>query len=149
MYGPPAAAWQAGEVQWLRRLLAALIGLAVLAVCFYSSSQGFGGATILLWALLLGSVATAVLGLNQRVKGQLRWDGEHWHWSGLQEHTVTDINCVLDLQRLLLLRIHCDQGPRLWLWLESSSMDAAWLALRRAVVASQAVPEPGPRNSLP
>jgi hypothetical protein len=96
-----------------------------------------------------GSLTVAFLALRRGAQGHLRWDGEHWHWSAGQDFGVTEVSRVLDLQYLLILRIRLDNGIKLWLWLESRGMGAAWMALRRAVVASQASSEAAAFNSLP
>ncbi len=137
MHRPPAASWKAGPTQWQRRLLFCLIGLALIALLGFGSGQGWGASSLVLALSLLGCSAAAAWGLRGAPNGQLRWDGEHWHWSGAADCAVTELFCALDLQRVLLLHIACEQGPKQWLWLQSSHMDAGWLALRRAVVSSQ------------
>jgi toxin CptA len=132
---PPAAAWIAGGAQWQRYLLLALCLLGTLVVTFFCLSQRWGPSCVLLLGLLLVSVTAAAVGLRRTASGQLRWDGEHWHWSGDRDYALSHLVCVIDLQRFLLLRIECSQGPSLWLWLQSPAMDVRWLALRRAVVA--------------
>jgi hypothetical protein len=145
---PPAAAWKVDSARWQRRVLAALGLLGALVSLFFCLGQRWGTSSllVLLWGLC---TAIAVMGLRKGATGHLRWDGERWHWSDTQDHAVTRLVCVIDLQRLLLLRVDCEQGPSRWLWLQSPTMDAPWRALRRAVVASQnALRRPQPR-SLP
>jgi hypothetical protein len=133
---------------WQRRLLGALVLLGLLVSLGFGFGQGWGLTTLLLFLALLGCSAVAMLGLLGSATGQLRWDGEQWHWSGQYDAAVTDIRCILDLQRVLLLHIRCEQGARHWLWLESGAMDAGWLAVRRAVVAAQAAQQSAKFNSL-
>ena len=148
MHRPPACAWRVGSGHWQRSLLAALLLLGVLLALGFGVNQSWGLRTLWLLLALLGSAAVAAHGLRNRLHGQLRWDGEHWHWSGEEDCAVTDIHCALDWQRLLLLHIRCEQGGRHWLWLESPAMNPAWLALRRAVVVSQAQARSAKFNSL-
>lgn len=149
MHRPPAAAWTAGAGRWQRGMLLALTAIAVLEAGFFAARTGWGPSAILLLAVMGGSLTVSFLALRSSAQGQLRWDGEHWHWSAEQDLGVTEVSCVLDLQHLLILRIHLDNGIKLWLWLESRRMDVGWMALRRAVVASQAPSEAAAFNSLP
>jgi hypothetical protein len=130
-------------------MLVALLGIGLLALVFFVALQGWGPASFVLVAVLALSAATALLGLRTSGMGHLRWDGAQWHWAGQQDYHVNEVSCVLDLQLLLLLRLRCHQGPRLWVWLESGRMDASWLAMRRALVAGASAAEPRADNSLP
>jgi hypothetical protein len=142
MHLPPAAAWTAGAMGRWRRVVATLGLLGLLVLTGFGNSQGWGASTAWLSLTLVVCTAVSYLGLRRPATGQLRWDGEQWHWFGLAEHAVTQIGCAIDLQRLMLLWIRCDQGTVLWLWLENGTMDAQWLAFRRAVVASKTAPRP-------
>ena len=84
-------------------------------------------------------VSALVLAVAQRniPKGQLRWDGRQWHWSGAPDRMVLSMDCVLDLQSVVLLHIRCNQGKSHWLWLEAGDKPKHWKALRRAIVASR------------
>lgn len=148
MHLPPACAWKAGTAQWQRRLIAGLLGFGLMVSLGFGFSQGWGASTLLLALILLGCGSVAAMGLRSSASGQLRWDGEHWHWSGSIDCAVTELFCVLDLQRLLLLHIRSEQGETRWLWLESRSMDAGWMAMRRAVVAAKAIEQSANFNSL-
>lgn len=149
MFLPPAAAWTVDSAPWQQRALAAVGLLGALAGLFFCLSQGWGSSSFLLAALLGICTAAAGLSLSGAAHGQLRWDGERWHWSSADEQAVSQLECVLDLQRFMLLRIACESGLSLWLWLYSPAMDARWLALRRAVVASQQRALLAPGDSLP
>jgi toxin CptA len=143
MHLPPAASWAVGSAPWQRGLLAALGLLGLGTVGYFCLQQPWGASSLFLVVVLCACCAGAAMGLYRAPTGQLRWDGERWHWTGAPDHAVTHLACVLDLQRCLLLRVHCTQGPVFWLWLQSHAMDARWLALRRAVVgSSQAIPRP-------
>ncbi len=71
--------------------------------------------------------------------GQLTWDGIGWAWQAngvLNPGASTGvIQCELDLQTFLLLRLRPDQGPQLWLWLDRRMGSEPWIALRRALAA--------------
>ena len=136
MHLPPAAAWKVDSARWQRRMLCALGLAGALVSAFFCLNQRWGVSTVVLLAALAACSALATAGLWWPMQGHLRWDGEHWHWSDEEDRVVTHLSCVVDLQRFMLLRIACAQAPSLWLWLESPAMDARWLALRRAIVAS-------------
>jgi hypothetical protein len=148
MHRPPACAWTAGAAQWQRHLIASLFGFGLLASLGFGFSQGWGASTLLLAVSLLVCGTVAAIGRRGSASGQLRWDGEHWLWSGQIECAVTELTCAVDLQSLLLLRIRIERGDSHWLWLEGSGMDAGWRAMRRAVVASKAVERSANFNSL-
>lgn len=137
MFLPPAAAWTVDSARWQRRVLVALGLAGALPSLFFCLNQRWGAHSlaVLLWLGLC--TVGASWRFQKAANGQLRWDGERWHWSDSQDYAVTKFDCVVDLQRFLLLRIVCDQGPQLWLWLYSPAMDGRWLALRRAVMAAQ------------
>jgi hypothetical protein len=149
MYLPPAAAWTVDGARWPRRVLGGLGLLAALACLDFGHLQGWGGPFFLLLVMLGVCVLAAALGLRRSAAGHLRWDGAQWHWADGQDHAVTQLVCAIDLQRYLLLRIDCEPGTRRWLWLQSPTMDARWLALRRAVVASQRASAQAHGASLP
>ena len=92
---------------------------------------------ILLLAMLAGALLAAMARHNA-ARGQLRWDGERWHWSGEPDRTVRAMACVLDLQSMMLLHLTCESRTSHWLWLEAGNKPERWKALRRAVVASTA-----------
>jgi hypothetical protein len=102
-----------------------------------------------LLVILALCTAQAAIDLSEAVNGRLRWDGERFHWSDAQDHAVTRLQCALDLQRVLLLRITCEAGPRMWLWLYSPAMDGRWRAVRRAVVCAEQNPQLHASDSLP
>jgi hypothetical protein len=145
MHLPPAAAWKVGPSKWQRASVVCLVLLVSGGSAFFCLSQRWGASSVLLLLALAACSATAVASLFGSARGHLRWDGARWQWSDPQDHTVTQLVCVLDLQRCLLVYVDGAAGKRLWLWLESPTMDAAWLALRRAVVASR----PGLSRSNP
>jgi len=137
MHQPPAVAWDLAPTRSQRRAPIALLLLAVLVWLVFITRQGWGPASLaLLLALLVATVVVAV-GLNKLPTGQLRWDGEQWLWSGVQDRMVRSMACVLDLQSVLVLHIRCDQGKGHWLWLEAGDKPLHWKALRRAMVASR------------
>jgi toxin CptA len=150
MHRPPAATWRVMSAGLLLRIsvvaAASLCAVTLLAGYFM---QGWGATALCLLLLLVICTLAAFRGLGRMPSGQLRWDGELWHWADGQHHAVNALVCVLDLQSCMLLRIQCEKRQGLWLWLESHGQGAAqWGALRRAVVGGQpgtGVEVPAPR----
>ena len=141
MYLPPAVTW---DVKPARCHKLAVQGLALCAglLCFaFCVVQGWGIPSLVLLLALLVSVLLASRGILTAPSGQLNWDGAQWHWLGPQQDAVADLQCVLDLQKLMLVQLRCDQGGTLCLWLESPSNSERWLALRRAIVVGASAPE--------
>ncbi len=64
----------------------------------------------------------------------LRWDGEHWHGSHQHGDSVCAVQCVLDLQVWMLLRLQTGEGPCEWMWLRRKDHVKRWYALRRALI---------------
>jgi peptidoglycan/LPS O-acetylase OafA/YrhL len=139
MHRPPAVAWDLATTRWQLRVSIALVLLATLVWLGFLTQQGWGYPSfILLLALLAGVLLAAMAGQNAS-GGQLRWDGEQWHWTDAQDHAVRTMVCMLDLQVVLLLQVNCDQGTRHWFWLDAGDKPIQWKALRRAIVASAKV----------
>jgi hypothetical protein len=111
--------------------------LAGLVWAGFVAQQGWGPVSLALLAALLAAACMAAVAWHNTPNGQIRWDGEQWHWSGAQDRMVRSMACVLDLQSVVLLHIRCDQGKSHWLWLESGDKPKHWKALRRAIVASK------------
>jgi hypothetical protein len=136
MHRPPAVAWSLAPARWQGRVLNGLLLLAFLVWAGFFAKQGWGFSSIALLLTLPAGVTLAALARHKTARGQLSWDGEQWHWIGVQDRPVRSMVCVLDFQTMLLLHLTCDQGDGHWLWLESGDKPALWRALRRAIVAS-------------
>lgn len=149
MTGPPDASHPFGASSPGIWVLAALggfwaIGLAVWAWAW--TGAGLPGA----WWLSATAGSLCLLwcgwGLRSRRQGNLVWmagaPGRHpGGWSLLVRHggravPVTRIECVLDLQQALLLRVHPRSGPPAWIWLLRRDDPQGWAMMRRAVFAT-------------
>jgi hypothetical protein len=137
MHRPPAVAWDLVPTRWQSRAPAVLVLLAAMAWGGFLLKQGWGPFSLTLLLVLIAAAVLATVERGHISKGQLRWDGEHWHWSGEQDRMVRSMACVMDLQSMVLLYIRCDQGKSHWLWLEAGRKPHHWKALRRAIVASK------------
>ncbi|MDE2418085.1 MAG: hypothetical protein KGN32_09790 [Burkholderiales bacterium] len=119
-------------------LLVTLSGLALATAVLLVHSHGDG---MLPWvAFLIIPIFTglAFAGWLHSATGILQWDGQHWLWSGFLDAPVRHTTLIVDFQRLMLVKITSESGRVAWLWLEGHMDDARWLAVRRAVIASQA-----------
>lgn len=85
-------------------------------------------------ALLAASLA--VRGWQRSPSGQLHWDGQQWHWSGFSTTQACRLSLLVDLQRVVLVRLSGEDHPSVWLWLEAAPGNIHWISLRRAIVSS-------------
>jgi len=138
MHRAPSVSWDVRPAAWRFYLLALLVVCAGLVVSLYLVFQPWGIRAAALLLVFLGTALCATMAQRKAHAGMLRWDGEHWYWSCFDDQVVDHVTCVLDLQRLVLLRIQGTTGKVHWLWLQSLQMDSRWLAFRRAVISSQA-----------
>ena len=136
MHRPPAVAWDISPTRWQSRATATLVLIAVMVWTGFVAEQGWGQSSFVVLVALLVGIWLASADRQKASKGQLRWDGEQWHWTGEQDRAVRDMASILDLQVMMLLQVTCDQGKSHWLWLESREKHTQWKALRRAIVAS-------------
>lgn len=95
-------------------------------------------------------MAWAFLNWRRSPVGSLHWssgDGQRldeagaWSWTdraAVESLRLAEVECVLDLQRWVLLRVvGVDRGQH-WLWVERSARASRWGDLRRALVSSRA-----------
>lgn len=148
MHCPPAATRDVRRLPSQGRLPLTLGLLGVgLNLCFVLLQPGLVSALCL--AVALAALGVAALAWRTGATGRLHWDGEHWYWSDGQIHRVDRLQCILDMQRRMLVRIGCEHRVHCWLWLESPAMDERWRALRRAVAHSQGAQGAPAAHSLP
>lgn len=116
--------------------LALLAGLLAGALWIHQSQhaswrQGLFAGTLLLalvWGLNLWRTGPS---------GLLSWDGMAWQWTDEKGGQAVGVRIRLDFQHLLLLELRATSASAFWLWPCRASSDAAWLALRRALVAHE------------
>jgi toxin CptA len=114
-----------------------MAGLGGLTCLAFAMTQPLSAALFTLIAIGLVSFACAVQAWRKAPEGLLRWDGQHWHWTALDAEQACQLTPVVDLQSLMLVRIHSATGNKAWIWLEASPGGGNWIALRRAVFGSQ------------
>ena len=136
-------------------------GVGIFVLCLHT----LAALVILLWwvqAPALGGrhwaglVVMAIAGVCSELHwwrspvGELRWDGQQWHWlcGSVSESLEPPVVC-LDLQRYMLLQVRVGGGRRLWLHLEQGAFPQRWLDLRRAVYSPAGAKAPPVRGARP
>jgi hypothetical protein len=88
--------------------------------------------------LLLGSLGLAVFWVPRARNAThglvLRWDGQNWLGSRQKDDGVFTVQCVMDLQVWMLLRLQTSDGASEWIWLRQKDHLNAWEPLRRVLI---------------
>lgn len=142
MHRPAAVLWVVNRSHWLAGVLFLLWLLGWVAMLAFYVTQVMTLNTAVVWLLVLVLVLVSSLAWKTWIgmpQGCLQWDGRAWYWSKFQGDDPCSLTVHMDLQRLLIVSVRRSGEPPHWLWLESWSSAADWMALRRAVVASTAL----------
>lgn len=147
MHSAPSVSYPVGRSRaW--RLSLALVWLAGASLTLFWCCRvdDPGWRQWLAVACVLAGAGVAVAAWRASPVGVLHWDGAGWIWQGRAgagsgaAPAGAMLVVHLDLQRRLLLRLHCEGGARRWLWLEQRRAPARWGDLRRAVFARRGSP---------
>lgn len=135
----PSVSYAVGRSYWVWGMLLAwaVLAASVTAGWWLIAAPGDPGPWLGTAALVL-SVAGAVWGWQRSPVGVLQWDGHDWQWqsAGYQSPATVDApEPVLDLQGLVLVRMHNRAGAPWWVWADAASDPAHWMDLRRALYA--------------
>jgi hypothetical protein len=140
MSGPPAvtvAIPGAGLDGPIAAVLTSVLVLALVGLFAFGAVQ-IPADLIYLAPLLLFSLALAVFCVTRSrsaVHGSvLRWDGQNWFWSSQNDDGVCAVQCVMDLQVWMLLRVQSPEGACEWIWLQRKDHVKRWFALRRVLI---------------
>lgn len=137
MHRAPAVSFSVGRSRWhlgCVGLLGVTAWITALVFVLTASHRDWRCAAIL-GAALLAPMLT-VRGWQRSPSGQLHWDGQQWHWSGFSTTQACRLSLLLDLQRVMLVRLAGESQPPVWLWLEAAPGNVQWMPLRRAIVSS-------------
>lgn len=139
MHRAPAVNFTVKRSRWQARLIVCLGLMAVVALAVFGWEQAgvdarFG---ILAFSTVLAG-STACVGWRRSPQGSLRWDGQHWYWSGFAKDTACRLELVMDFQSVVLVSIRAEAQALAFLWLEAAPDATNWKPLRRAIVSSQA-----------
>ena len=88
--------------------------------------------------LLLSSIVLAVFCVARSrpaVHGSvLRWDGQNWFWSRQNDDALCAVQCVMDFQAWMLLRLQTSEGACEWIWLQRKGRVKIWYPLKRVLI---------------
>lgn len=136
MHSAPSVSFPVGRSRLAPRLVWAAWGIGVAMLAAWCAQ--FDGApwrtALLASAVLLAAVAAlraARLGEGIRI----HWNGQHWSCDGAVRFDSAVATVHLDLQSLMLVRVHEAGRGAAWLWAERAAFPTRWLDLRRALHA--------------
>ncbi|QHE75727.1 hypothetical protein F9Z45_06490 [Hydrogenophaga sp. PBL-H3] len=157
MHNAPSVVYPVGRCVFYAVLLAmialvcALIGAMFLSGVLQRAGQPWGWTTALAGVLSwMAWLVLAVASWLRSPEGVLKWDSSSvqedggaggWLWcssSDAEPISLSQVACVLDLQRQILLCIRSVNTGQRWIWVERRSNQARWNDLRRALVSSRA-----------
>ena len=140
MGGPPAVTVEIPGVGLDGHIAAGLTFVLVLALVglFAFGALQIPADLIYTVPLLGGSLGLAVFcAVRSRLASHesvLRWDGQNWFWSRHNDDGVCTVQCVMDLQVGMLLRMQSPEGACEWIWLLRKDHVKHWFALRRVLI---------------
>jgi len=153
MRNAPSVRYPVGRCAFYARWLLGLGALGLLALAGgwwvsgnLSEAVGLPWVGAVLWLLWVGF---ATRSWRRTPGGLLQWDAladsatgqplaGAWVWSSEAYQdgvTLLRVDTVLDLQSLVLLRLHYPDAASSWAWVEQKREPARWNELRRALVA--------------
>lgn len=157
MHSAPSVVYPVGRCVFYAVLLAmiGLVSAAVWAVLLFEVVHRPDSPKV--WITTLAGVLSwmvwlvlAVTSWLRSPEGVLKWDSSSvqedggaggWLWcssSDAEPISLSQVACVLDLQRQILLCIRSVNTGQRWIWVERRSNQARWNDLRRALVSSRA-----------
>ena len=140
MSGPPAVTVAMTGVGLDGPIAAALTFLLALSLAglFATGALQIPADLIYTAPLFVGSLGLAVFcAVRSRLASHgsvLRWDGQNWFWSRHNDDGVRAVQCVMDLQVGMLLRMQSPEGACEWIWLQRKDHVKHWFALRRVLI---------------
>ena len=144
MHRAPAVSLSTVRSRWHLRFIVALFVSEVATLVAHSLAQPQSEVqAIVVAGAMLFFPLVALMGWYQSVPGHLRWNGQHWRWSGFGDQAVCALALRLDWQRGLLVLLRCKGQRSVWLWLDACEDTYQWNAFRRALVSSQVAPLDG------
>ena len=153
MHGAPSVMFPVGRCVWYGAafVVLALLGAFALGAWWWlDGRQGgvpwLGLAGAMLWLMW---VCFAAWTWRHAPTGHLRWSASegrspevtrgtwHWHSVACPEGTaLRGVERVLDLQVVVLLRLHNADALARWIWVERVQDPERWSVLRRALVSA-------------
>ena len=137
MHRAPAVSFSTVRSRWhLRCIVTLFIGAVVTLVAYSQGQPQSGGQVIAVACTTLAATLVALIGWYQSTTGDLRWDGQRWHWSGFEDQAVCRLSLRMDWQSGLLVSLQREGQSLVWLWLDACADIYQWNALRRAIAGS-------------
>ena len=139
MHRAPAVNFSVKRSRWQAWLIVCASLLALLALVTFAWTQTVldlraGGLAL----AVLAASGVALVGWKNSPQGSLRWDGEHWRWSGFGDSPECRLDVLMDFQSVVVVHVTTEGRAPISLWLEATPGDTSWKPLRRAIVSSQA-----------
>lgn len=139
MHRAPAVNFLVKRSRWQAWLIVCASLLALLALVTFAWTQTVldlraGGLAL----AVLAASGVALVGWKNSPQGSLRWDGEHWRWSGFGDSPECRLDVLMDFQSVVVVHVTTEGWAPISLWLEAAPGDTGWKPLRRAIVSSQA-----------
>ena len=141
MHQAPAVGFSVGKSRWHLRVIIALWSLGFVVLLIFIRNQALLGAQAVVAVCWVLAGIISLKNWQNAPSGRLQWDGQQWHWSGWVDAHAARLDLLFDFQRVMLVGLKTNAQRRIWLWLESTSDHCQWIALRRAVVGSQGLPD--------
>lgn len=141
MHQAPVVGFSVGQSRWYLRAIVTLWSLGFVVLLVFMRSQALLGTQAVIAVCWVLAGVIALKDWQNSPSGRLQWDGQQWHWSGWVDAHVARLDLLLDFQRVMLVGLTTNAQRRVWLWLEPTSDRLQWIALRRAVVGSQGLPD--------
>ncbi len=137
MHRAPAVSFSVGRSRWHLGCVGLLCAASLItALVFVLNASIWDWRCVAVLGAALLAPILAVRGWQRSPSGQLRWDGQQWHWSGFATTQACRLSLLVDLQRVVLVRLSGEDHPSVWLWLEAAPGSIHWMPLRRAIVSS-------------
>ena len=135
MHSAPSVIYPVGRSRNAGRLLLALwaVGVCTVLSASIQSTRVDWRVGVLLLCAIVATIAACVGIFRTESRANLIFDGQSWSMSGGMEVPTAQAAVMLDLQRLLLVRVKEPLGAARWIWLDRNAMPHLWRDLRRAL----------------
>ena len=140
MHRAPAVSFLTARSRWhLRFVLVLATSVGLTLVGFALGQPQSQWQLLILGCAGLVSACMALIDWSRSPVGCLRWDRQHWHWSGWSDSAACGLILRMDWQSGMLVTLQREGDRSLWLWLDARSDFGQWNALRRAIFSGQSI----------
>ena len=139
MHRAPAVNFSVKRSRWHGQFILAMGLLALTILVVFAADHAVLDMRVLILATACAVASSiAFIGWKKSPQGRLRWDGQHWYWSGCASGSTCQLSVLIDFQSIVVVSITSEMQMPLTVWLEAASDATSWKALRRALVSNQA-----------